>query len=173
MFGSKMPTVFGLVIMNTAIWSSSFASKSSMSTPPLVRVFTVTVSKPAIAALAGLVPWALSGARTLVRLLARDRGSRRPPPAAPSTRHGRRRPAAASTAGRPEISDRYCCISYSTCSIPWIVSSGWQRMQVGEARHRGDPLVPLGVVLHRATAERIEVRVDRHVERRQIRDSAE
>ena len=32
----------------------------------------------------------------------------------------------------------------------------------------GETLVPLRVVLHRATAERIEVRVDRHVERRQV-----
>ena len=36
-------------------------------------------------------------------------------------------------------------------------------------RQRRQPLVPLGVVLHRARAERIEVRVDRHVERRQVR----
>ena len=39
----------------------------------------------------------------------------------------------------------------------------------GQARQGRQPLVPLGVVLHRARAERIEVRVDRHVERRQIR----
>jgi hypothetical protein len=39
-----MPTVFGLVIMNTAIWSSSRRWKSSMSSVPLGRVFTVTVS---------------------------------------------------------------------------------------------------------------------------------
>ena len=34
---------------------------------------------------------------------------------------------------------------------------------------RGEPLVPLGVVLHRARPERVEVRVDRHVQRRQVR----
>ena len=70
MFGSKMPTVFGLVIMNTAIWSSSLARRSSMSTEPVGSVFTVTVSKPAIVALAGFVPWALSGTSTFVRFLA-------------------------------------------------------------------------------------------------------
>ena len=43
-------------------------------------------------------------------------------------------------------------------------------VQVGQARQRGQPLVPLGVVLHRAGAERIEVRVDRHVLRREVHE---
>jgi hypothetical protein len=43
-----------------------------------------------------------------------------------------------------------------------------QRVQVGEAGVAGDPLVPLRVVLHRATAERIKVRVDGHVPRGQV-----
>ena len=38
-----------------------------------------------------------------------------------------------------------------------------------EAGQPGQSLVPLRVVLHRARAERVEVRVDRHVERRQVR----
>ena len=38
-----------------------------------------------------------------------------------------------------------------------------------QARQRREPLVPLRVVLHRARPERIEVRVDRHVQRRQVR----
>ena len=42
------------------------------------------------------------------------------------------------------------------------------RMQVGNAGKRGHPLVPLAVVLHRAGAERIEVRIDRHVEGREV-----
>ena len=71
--GSKTPTVFGLVIMNTAIWSSSWRRRSSMSSVPVGSVFTVTVSKPAIVALAGLVPWALSGTSTLVRFSPRSR----------------------------------------------------------------------------------------------------
>ena len=52
--------------------------------------------------------------------------------------------------------------------MPCSVVFGLVRMQIGEARHAGEPLVPLRVVLHRARAERIEVRVDGHVERRQI-----
>ena len=47
------------------------------------------------------------------------------------------------------------------------------RVLRAEARERGQPLVPLGVVLHRARAKRIEVGVDRHVERRQIRVMAD
>ena len=41
-------------------------------------------------------------------------------------------------------------------------------MQIDHARHVRKPLVPLGIVLHRARAERIEVRIDRHVICRQI-----
>ena len=62
--------MFGLVIMNTAVWSSSLACKSSRSTRPVALLLTVTASKPAMAALAGLVPWALSGIEHLRALLA-------------------------------------------------------------------------------------------------------
>ena len=41
-----------------------------MSTKPSGVLLTVTKSKPAMLALAGLVPWALSGASTLVRFIA-------------------------------------------------------------------------------------------------------
>ena len=62
---SNIPSVLGLVIMNTAVCSSSFGAQivhidqaaRACSSP-------CTVSKPAIAALAGLVPWALSGVST-------------------------------------------------------------------------------------------------------------
>ena len=43
-------------------------------------------------------------------------------------------------------------------------------VQVKQPRQRRQPFVALGVVLHGTGAERIEVRVDRHVERRQIRE---
>ena len=43
------------------------------------------------------------------------------------------------------------------------------RMQRRDARQARQPLVPLRVVLHRARAERVEVPVDRHVQRRQVR----
>ena len=45
---------------------------------------------------------------------------------------------------------------------------GGERMEVGEARQAGRPLVELRVELHRARAERIEARVDRVVELRQV-----
>ena len=54
--------------------------------------------------------------------------------------------------------------------MPCSVSTRLIGMQVEQARQRGQPLVPLGVVLHRARAERIEVRVDRHVQRREVRE---
>ena len=52
--------------------------------------------------------------------------------------------------------------------MPCIVSLRLVGVQVGQARQAGQPLVPLGIVLHRAGAQRIEVRVDRHVERREV-----
>jgi hypothetical protein len=48
-----------------------------------------------------------------------------------------------------------------------------QRVQVGDPRQSRHPLVPLAVVLHRATAQRIEVRIDRHVEGRKVREVAD
>ena len=65
-----MPSVLGLVIMNTAVWSSSLAARSSRSTKPPGVLLIVTASKPARLRWPGLVPWALSGTSTLVRLLA-------------------------------------------------------------------------------------------------------
>ena len=41
-------------------------------------------------------------------------------------------------------------------------------MQIGDARQGGHAFVPLRVVLHRTRAERIEMRIDRHVLRREI-----
>ena len=42
-------------------------------------------------------------------------------------------------------------------------------MQIAQAGQPRRPFVPLGVVFHRTRAERIEVRIDRHVLRRKIR----
>ena len=115
--------VFGLVIMNTAIWSSSWRFRSSRSTVPVGVLLTVTASKPAIAALAGLVPWALSGTRTFGALLAaiaevgggdQQRGQF-------AVRAGGRLQRAG---GRPAISCRYSCNSNSSCSMPCSVASG-------------------------------------------------
>ena len=66
-----MPSVLGLVIMNTATLLVELRAPDRPDRrSPLGVLLTVTVSKPAIAALAGFVPWALSGASTLRALLA-------------------------------------------------------------------------------------------------------
>ena len=44
-----------------------------------------------------------------------------------------------------------------------------QRVQVGETWEPGNTLMPLRVVLHRATSQRVEVGVDAHVAGREIR----
>ena len=67
MFSSKTPSVFGLVSIRQATWSSTFARRSSRSTPPRSSVATLTTSYPAIVTVAGFVPWAVSGVSTLVR----------------------------------------------------------------------------------------------------------
>ena len=77
-----------------------------MSTVPAGVVFTVTDSKPPIVALAGLVPWALSGASTLVRRSPRSRNQ------AAATSNAVSSPCAPAAgcseqAARPEISCRY------------------------------------------------------------------
>ena len=50
-----------MVIIKTAIFSFIIFFKSSRSTFPLLSDLTVITSNPAIAADAGLVPWAESG----------------------------------------------------------------------------------------------------------------
>ena len=64
------------------------------------------------------------------------------------------------------------CISQSISQHPLARGVALERMQVGHARQGGQPLVPLGVVLHRTRPERIEIGVDRHVLRRQIDEVA-
>ena len=91
--------------------------------PPSV-LLTVTVSKPAIRALAGLVPCAVSGAKTLVRRWPR---SRKYAAATINAANSPWAPAAgwSDTAGNPEISPSICCSSNSSWSNPCSVSSGW------------------------------------------------
>ena len=64
---SKTPTVFGFVIIKAAVSSSTFRRRSSRSTQPSFVDLTVTERPPQIAQLAGFVPCALSGVRTLER----------------------------------------------------------------------------------------------------------
>ena len=72
------------------------------------------------------------------------------------------------TASIPLISARSCSSRQSSSRVPWAVSSGasgWSAAKPGQA---GRPLVHLGVVLHGARAERIEARVNRPVEVREV-----
>ena len=57
--------------------------------------------------------------------------------------------------------------------MPCASGVGRERMERGEAGQSGGPLVDLGVVLHRARAERVEARVDRVVELRQVDEVAD
>ena len=52
--------------------------------------------------------------------------------------------------------------------MPWAVVVRGERMERREAGQACGPLVDLGVVLHRARAERVEPRVDRVVELREV-----
>ena len=57
--------------------------------------------------------------------------------------------------------------------MPWHEASVCSGCRFANAGQAGEPFVPLRVVLHRARAERIEVRVDRHVPRRQVDEVAD
>ena len=57
--------------LTAAVRGPSAARRASISTRPSGVELTVTVLKPAIEAVAGLVPWAVSGIRTFERLLLR------------------------------------------------------------------------------------------------------
>jgi hypothetical protein len=54
--------------------------------------------------------------------------------------------------------------------VPLHLMVGLERMRQGEAGNAGDLLVEPRVVLHRARAERVHPRVDRHIELRQARE---
>ena len=56
MRGSNRPSVEGLVSITAAVRGPSAARSASRSTPPSAAERTVTVVKPAIEAVAGLVP---------------------------------------------------------------------------------------------------------------------
>ena len=67
MLGSNSPRVLGLVSMSPAVSLPAAALSASRSTPPWAFEGTDTTVKPAMAAEAGLVPWAESGTIILVR----------------------------------------------------------------------------------------------------------
>ena len=70
---SKRPTVFGLVSITAAARVEILLLKSARSTCPSDPDLTVTVFRCERVALAGLVPWALSGTRTSSRVSPRLR----------------------------------------------------------------------------------------------------
>ena len=169
---SKRPRVFGLVIMNTAVFSSSSVFSSSRSTSPVLLTLSCTHSKPARAALAGLVPWALAGNNTRVRRFASiAKVSRRHEECRQLALGSRRRLQRDGRQSRDFAQHLLQLVEHLQHALRILL--GLIRMQVGEAGQAGEPLVPFRVVLHRATAERIEVRVDRHVERREIDEVAD
>ncbi len=141
-----------------------------MSTQPLPVLLTVDcVSNPAISALAGFVPWALSGIRTSRSLLARGRENRRPPPSMPSARLGLRR----QVAGKPPAGRKSRPASLHFVQQLQHALHGFDRLVADadrQSRHARQSFVPLGVVLHRTRPERIKMRIDRHVQRRQVRE---
>ena len=68
MCASNFPTVFGLVTITAATSSLRWALRSSRSVRPSGRDLMLITPAPHIAQLAGFVPWAVSGARTIRRL---------------------------------------------------------------------------------------------------------
>ncbi|MBA7680465.1 hypothetical protein ES703_88781 [subsurface metagenome] len=65
-FNSKMPSVLGFVSIIAATSSSISEATVSLSTIPSLLDFTGTALKPHILTLAGFVPCAVSGIRTLI-----------------------------------------------------------------------------------------------------------
>src|SRR5256885_9538255 len=57
----EIPSVFGLVIIRPAVLGPATLRRASRSTVPSLFDGTTTTLNPAIAALAGFVPWAESG----------------------------------------------------------------------------------------------------------------
>ena len=157
--------------MNTATRWSSLSRSAARSTNPFAALGMVTVSKPAMLALAGLVPCALSGVSTTERV---SPSSRKWAAATISAVSSPCAPAAgcSETPGKPLISARYCCSSNSICRIALQRRLRLVRMHVQPTRQRRESFVALRIVLHRARSERIEMRVDRHVHGRQVGEVA-
>ena len=124
-----------------------------------------------MAALAGLVPWAPSGIKTTVRGLSQ---------VAEIGRRDQQRGELAVGPGRRLQRDRLQAGDLGQHLLRPVeqLQQPLQRplrligVQARHAGQAGQPLVPLGIVLHRAGAQRIEVRIDRHVERREVDEVA-
>ena len=159
MSSSKSPNVLGLVSMIPATSSSSTAWSASTSTQPRRSLGTVTTSKPPSVTDAGLVPWAESGMITLCRVCplasnqARMSSSPVSSPAAPAA-------GCRVAAAMPVISHSAASSSTRSSSHPWMQLVGSGGVDVGQSREHGHRVADLGVVLHRARAQRVRAEID-------------
>ena len=120
------PRVLGWVIIRPASRESATAASASRSMLPLESEGMVTTWNPAMAADAGLVPWALSGMATVVRWV-----SPRSSSAARIISMPQNSPWAPARGDRPTalvpvISARYPCRVWSSFRAPCTVSGGWR-----------------------------------------------
>ncbi len=163
-WGSNRPTVLGLVIMNTAVWSLSLALKSARSTSPRLSLLIVTASKPGEMGRGGI------GSVGTVR----DQDLRSAfASVAKISRRDQKRGQLALRAGRRLQADGVQTRNLRQDLLK-IEENGQQslkralvliRVLCAQAGQGRQSLVPLRVVLHRTRPERIEVGIDRHVER--------
>jgi len=122
---SKMPRVLGLVTITAAVRSERAAPRASRSMHPSGPDGTSITVNPAMAALAGFVPWAESGTITSVRgcplrawyALAISMPVNSPWAPAAGCRV---------TASMPEMAQRAFSSSRISRNAPWIESSSWQ-----------------------------------------------
>ena len=133
---SNIPSVLGLVIMNTAVWSSSLAADRPDRRSPS-GVLLIGHGVEAGHSGAGRIrAMGTVGGEHLRALSGRDRESRPRRPAARSFRPGRRRPAAARRRRDRRFRPGSACSRYSNSSRPWHAVLGLVGMQIGEARQR-------------------------------------
>ena len=166
-------SVVGWVNMTPARSSSASARTASRSMSPPDVEGTETTWKPAMAAEAGFVPWAVSGMSILRRL---------PSPRASSAARRVRTPASSpcAPASGARLTPRQAA---DLLEVHLQAEDGFQRslhlslrlcrMGEREPRRRGDCLVQLGVVLHRATAEGVEVSVYGEVQLAEVGEVAD
>ena len=122
---SNRPHVFGLVSITAATSGPSFALNASRSTRPSSVPGTSSTMKPAATAVAGLVPCALAGTSTRLRLSASPRAASaaliasmpQNSPCAPALGDS-------ATAGMPVSSMSQCASSSISSSAPWMVEIG-------------------------------------------------
>ena len=165
---SNRPSVEGLVSIRQATSSSALARRSSTSTLPRASVADLD---HLVAAPSSPSPgWSRVRCRASATLVLAARRGPRGRRASAARR--RARPASRRTAGARRAAGRRSRASAS-CKPPHQLERALgaarilERVQPGVAGQRRDPLVQLGVVLHRARAERVEAGVEIEVALRQ------